>query len=70
VLSLAARRRADRTTARRAVGAAPAPDADARPELAAGQHRESAAHRMAVPAAYETVVREVFAHRRAESEQP
>ena len=69
-LSLAARRRADRTTARRAGGTVPAPDADARPELAAGQRRESAAHRMAVPAAYETVVREVFAHRRAESEQP
>ena len=69
-LSLAARMRADRAGARRGTRSAPNPDPDARPELAANQRRESAAHRMAVPAAYETVVREVFAHHRTESEQP
>jgi len=70
-LSLAARMRADRGAGRRgAGGTAPGADPDAKPALAAEQRRESAAHRMTVPAAYETVVREVFAHRRAESEQP
>jgi hypothetical protein len=69
-LSLAARMRADRGAGRRGGATAPDADPDAKPALAGDQRRESAAHRMAVPAAYETVVREVFAHRRAESEQP
>ncbi len=51
-------------------GTDPSADPDAQPALAAEQRRESAAHRMTVPAAYETVVREVFAHRRVETEQP
>jgi hypothetical protein len=61
-LSLAARMKGDHLGRR---GGAPAPDADpdARPALATERRRESAAHRMAVPAAYEQVVREVFAHR-------
>ena len=67
-LALAARMRADRTRGRRGTGAAgPSADPDAQPALAADQRRETAAHRMTVPAAYETVVREVFAHRRDES---
>jgi len=66
-----ARMRADRTRGKRGTGAAgPSADPDAQPALAAEQRRESAAHRMTVPAAYETVVREVFAHRRVETEQP
>jgi hypothetical protein len=69
-LSLAARMRADRERGRRAAGPPPDADPDARPVLAADQRRESAAHRMAVPAAYETVVREVFAHHGAESTHP
>ena len=62
-LSLAARMRSDRVGRRGAPGPAPDADPDARPALAAEQRRETAAHRMAVPAAYEQVVREVFAHR-------
>lgn len=70
-LALAARMRADRAHGKRGTGAAgPNADPDAQPALAAEQRRESAAHRMTVPAAYETVVREVFAHRRVETEQP
>ncbi len=69
-LSLAARMRAERVTGRRGAGTAPAPDPDAHPELAGDQRRETAAHRMTVPATYETVVREVFAHRRAETGEP
>lgn len=66
-LSLAARMRSDGTAGKTAGG--PPPDAapDARPVLAGGQRRESAAHRMAVPAAYEAVVREVFAHRASDT---
>lgn len=62
-LSLAARMKSDHAGHRG--GGAPAPDADpdARPALGPEQRREAAAHRMAVPAAYEQVVREVFAHR-------
>jgi hypothetical protein len=62
-LSLAARMRSDRTGRRGASGPAPDADPDARPLLAPEQRRETAAHRMAVPAAYEQVVREVFSHR-------
>ncbi len=54
---------ADRVGRRGAGGPAPDADPDAQPALAAEQRRETAAHRMAVPAAYEQVVREVFAHR-------
>jgi hypothetical protein len=64
-LSLAARMRADRAGPGQPKGPAPAADPDARPALASEQRRETAAHRMAVPAAYEHVVREVFAHREA-----
>ena len=67
-LAIAARMRADRLGDRRADATAPPADRDARPTLAADQRRENAAHRMTVPPAYETVVREVFAHRR--SDQP
>lgn len=62
-LSLAARMRSDKTGRRQAGGPPPDADPDARPALADDQRRESAAHRMTVPAAYEQVVREVFAHR-------
>jgi hypothetical protein len=62
-LSLAARMRNDRSGHKRGGGPAPDADPDARPALGSEQRRESAAHRMAVPAAYEHVVREVFAHR-------
>jgi hypothetical protein len=66
-LALAARMRADRTRGQRGTGAGgPSADPDARPALGADQRREAAAHRMTVPAAYETVVREVFAHRRSD----
>ncbi len=60
-LSLAARMKSDHA-GRRGGGAAPEADPDARPALATDQRREAAAHRMAIPAAYEQVVREVFAH--------
>jgi hypothetical protein len=65
-LSLAARMRSDGGRDRAASG--PPPDAapDARPVLAGDQRRETAAHRMMIPASYETVVREVFAHRGAD----
>jgi hypothetical protein len=69
-LSLAARMRALRGGDRPPGGPAPPADPDARPELAGDQRRESAAHRMAVPAAYEPVVREVFAHRRTTPDPP
>ncbi|MCC6765842.1 MAG: hypothetical protein IT293_14385 [Deltaproteobacteria bacterium] len=62
-LSLAARMRNDQAGRRQAGGAAPDADPDAHPALAADQRREAAAHRMPIPAAYEQVVREVFAHR-------
>jgi len=62
-LGLVARTRARREGARAPVGEAPPPETDARPELARRQRRESALHRMAVPPAYEAIVREVFAHR-------
>ncbi len=62
-LSLAARMRSDQAGRRQPGGTAPDADTDARPTLAADQRRETAAHRMTVPAAYEQVVREVFAHR-------
>ncbi len=62
-LSLAARMRSDRSGRKRSGGPAPDADPDARPALGTEQRRETAAHRMAVPAAYEQVVREVFAHR-------
>ena len=61
-LSLAARMRSDEAGRRRAGGPPPDADPDARPVLADDQHRETAAHRMTVPAAYEQVVREVYAH--------
>jgi len=64
-LSIAARMRADRAGSGQPKGPAPAADPDAKPALASEQRRETAAHRMAVPAAYEHVVREVFAHREA-----
>jgi hypothetical protein len=67
-LAIAARMRAERLGERRADTIAPPADRDARPALAGDQRRESAAHRMTVPPAYEAVVREVFAHRR--SDQP
>jgi hypothetical protein len=62
-LSLAARMRSDKAGRRQAGGAPPDADPDTRPALADDQRREAAAHRMTVPAAYEQVVREVFAHR-------
>lgn len=62
-LSLAARMRNDPAGHRRAGGAAPDAGPDAHPALAADQRRASAVHRMTIPAAYEQVVREVFAHR-------
>jgi len=48
---------------KRAEGAAPPAAPDARPELGAGQREDTAVRRMPVPAAYESIVREVFAHR-------
>lgn len=65
-LSLAARMRSDGGRDRSASGPPPEAAPDARPMLAGDQRRESAAHRMMVPASYETVVREVFAHRHAD----
>ena len=62
-LSLAARMRSDKAGRRQAAGPPPDADPDTRPKLADDQRREAAAHRMTVPAAYEQVVREVFAHR-------
>lgn len=64
-LSLAARMRSDGGRDRAANGPPPEAAPDARPVLAGDQRRETAAHRMMVPAAYEAVVREVFAHRDA-----
>jgi hypothetical protein len=63
-LSLAARMRTDQGRGEASGGPPPVAAPDARPALAAQQRRESAAHRMTVPAAYEAVVREVFAHRK------
>lgn len=65
-LALAARMRTDGGRGTSASGPPPEAAPDARPVLAGDQRRESAAHRMTVPASYETVVREVFAHRHAD----
>lgn len=65
-LSLAARMRSDGGRDRTPNGPPPEAAPDARPVLAGDQRRESAAHRMMVPASYESVVREVFAHRDAD----
>lgn len=62
-LSLAARMRSDSAGGTAASGPPPAAAPDAKPALAGNQRRENAAHRMTVPASYEPVVREVFAHR-------
>jgi hypothetical protein len=48
---------------KRAAGDAPPTAPDARPELGAGQREDGAVRRMPVPAGYEPIVREVFAHR-------
>ncbi len=65
-LSLAARMRNDAGRDTSASGPPPEAAPDARPVLASDQRREAAAHRMMVPASYEAVVREVFAHRNAD----
>ena len=61
-LAITARVRAGRMEPRRPSGEAPPPALDAHPALAAHQRQEAAMHRMAAPAAYEAIVREVFAH--------
>jgi hypothetical protein len=48
---------------KRAAGDAPPAAPDARPELGAGQREDTVVRRMPVPAGYESIVREVFAHR-------
>ena len=55
--------RAGRGGPRRPSGEAPAADRDAQPQLGRGTHGEQTIRRMPVPAAYEPIVREVFAHR-------
>jgi hypothetical protein len=65
-LSLAARMRSNGGRDKSASGPPPEAAPDARPVLAGDQRRETAAHRMMVPASYESVVREVFAHRDAD----
>ncbi len=62
-LGIAARVRGRRGGPGPAPGEAPPAPADAHPELAADQRPEAAVHHMVVPAAYESLVREVFAHR-------
>ena len=64
-LGIAARVRGRRGGAGPLPGEAPPAPPDAHPELASGQRAETAVHHMAVPAAYESLVREVFAHRDA-----
>ncbi len=60
--------RAGRGGPRRPSGEAPAADRDAQPQLGRGTHGEQTIRRMPVPAAYEPIVREVFAHRDAASD--
>jgi hypothetical protein len=64
-LGIAARVRGRRGGGGPVAGEAPPAPPDAHPELASGQRAETAVHHMAVPAAYESLVREVFAHRDA-----
>ncbi len=61
-LAIAARVRTQPGTPRDPWSTAPTAEPDRRPTLAAGQRPETPAHRMPVPAAYETLVRRAFTH--------
>jgi hypothetical protein len=62
-LALAAPVRTRRGAPRRVSGEAPPAAPDKRPELGASQREHEPVSKMAVPPAYEAIVREVFAHR-------